>query len=172
MRGLRGKTRKRGAAAVEYALVYAGIILPLTSMLIFTAELLWVWNSAVDYTNEGARYASTRCWQPEGANVVTRMRENTPIMFDRQQFIDGQAEIEVRYFSRNAESGELEDFSCDGNECSLECIPDTVRVRISGYEFRAFMSYLGLPPVPIPDFQTTLPMESAGCSPYSEDCLP
>jgi len=169
---LRSKAGRRGAAAVEYALVYAGIILPLTSMLIFTAELLWVWNSGVDFTNRGARYAATHCWQPDGGNVVSNMRENTPIMFDRQQFIDGQAEIEVRYFGRNAESGDLEDFSCDGSQCSRECVPETVRVRISNYEFRAFVSYLGLPPVPIPDFQTTLPMESAGCSPDSEECLP
>jgi len=168
----RAEEQRSGAATVEYAMVFAGVILPITSMLIFTGQLLWVWNSAVDYTREGARYAATHCYQGGGANVVSYMRENTPIMFDRQRFRDGQAEIEVTYFGRNAESGELEEFSCDGTECSRECVPDSVRVRIVNYQFTAFLSYLGLPPVTMPDFQTTLPIESAGCSADSEECLP
>ncbi|MBM3810513.1 MAG: pilus assembly protein [Acidimicrobiia bacterium] len=168
----RAEEQRSGAATVEYAMVFAGVILPITSMLIFTGQLLWVWNSAVDYTREGARYAATHCYQGGGANVVSYMRENTPIMFDRQRFRDGQAEIEVTYFGRNAESGELEEFSCDGAECSRECVPDSVRVRIVNYQFTAFLSYLGLPPVTMPDFQTTLPIESAGCSADSEECLP
>jgi len=157
---------------MEYALAYAGLILPLTSILIFTSQLLWVWNSVVDYTREGARYAATHCVQGGGSNVVSYMQANTPIMFDRQKFRDGQAEIEVMYFSRNVETGELEEFACDGTECSRECVPDTVRVRISNYQFTPLLSYFGLPPVQMPDFQTTLPMESAGCSPESEECLP
>ena len=56
------------------------------------------------------------------------------------------------------------DFSCDGN-CSTDCVPDTVTVRIRNYQFPRFMSFLGLPPVPLPDFRTSLPMEGAGCDP-------
>jgi hypothetical protein len=47
-----------------------------------------------------------------------------------------------------------------------------VRVTIAQYEFRSFMSYLGLPPIAIPNFQTTLPMEGAGCNPDTGECLP
>jgi len=161
----------RGAAIIEYAVVYAGLLLPVTMMIFFTAELLWVWNSVVDYTREGARYATTHCWQAGGTNVVSYMRANTPIMVDRDQFRDGQADIEVAYFSRNADSGLLEEFSCDGSECSRQCVPEAVRVRVSNYQFRAFLSYLGLPPVSVPNFQTMLPMESAGCSADSEECV-
>jgi hypothetical protein len=161
---------RRGAAIFEYAIVYAGLLLPLTMMIVFTAELLWVWNSVVDYTREGARYATTHCWQPGGANVVSFMRANTPIMVDRDQFRDGQAELEIAYFGRNAETGALQEFTCEGSPCSRQCVPDAVRVRVSSYQFRAFFAYLGLPPVAIPDFQTMLPMESAGCSPDSEVC--
>jgi hypothetical protein len=156
---------------LEYAIVYAGLLLPLTMMITFTSELLWVWHSVVDMTREGARYATTHCWQPGGSNVVSWMRANTPIMVDRDQFRDGGAEIEVSYFSRNAESGLLEDFACDGTACSRECVPQVVRVRVTTYEFRAFLSYLGLPPVPVPDFQTMLPMEGAGCSADAEECI-
>lgn len=162
---------RRGAVLVEYALVYVGLMLPVTMMVVFTAELLWVWHSVVDFTREGARYATTHCWQPGGANVVSYMRSNTPVMVDRDQFRDGEAGIEVVYFSRNAETGLLEEFACDGAECSRQCVPDAVRVRVSNYSFRAFFSYLGLPPVAIPDFQTLLPIESAGCSSDSEECV-
>jgi hypothetical protein len=146
-------------------------MLPVTMMVIFTAELLWVWHSVVDFTRDGARYAATHCWQPGGANVVSYMRSNTPIMVDRDQFRDGAADIEVAYFSRNSETGLLEEFSCEGAECSRQCVPDLVRVRVANYSFRAFFSYLGLPPVDVPDFQTMLPIESAGCSPDSEECV-
>lgn len=167
----RARARRRGAIVVEYAIAYAFLLLPLTMMIVFTAQLLWAWHSIADYTREGARYATTHCWQPGGANVVTYMRANTPIMVDRDQFRDGAAEIEVAYFARNAETGALEEFACEGAACSRQCVPDAVRVRVASYEFRAFLSYLGLPPVPVPDFQTMLPVESAGCSQDSEECV-
>ena len=31
-------------------------------MVIFVAEMLWVWHSVVDFTRDGARYAATHCW--------------------------------------------------------------------------------------------------------------
>ncbi len=159
-----GNSGRHGQATVEYALIYAGVILPITFALIFTAQLLWVWHSVGAFTRDGARFASTHCWQSGASNVLTHMRSNVPMMTDREQFQTGQAEIDVRYWRRDPESGELTEFTCEGGECSAECIPDTVQVRIVNYEFRHFMAFLGLPPIPMPDFQTTLPMESAGCN--------
>ena len=52
-----------GQTVVEYALIYAGVILPLTFAIVFLGELLWVWHSVVDYTRDGARYAASHCWQ-------------------------------------------------------------------------------------------------------------
>jgi len=154
----------QGQATLEYALAYSAILLPLTFAIIFTAQLLWIWNSVVGFTRDGARYASTHCWQAGAGNVLSYMRDNVPLMADREQFQHGEAEIEVLYYSRDSESGDLAEFTCEGGDCSTECIPDLVTVKISNYEFRGFMAYLGLPPVRMPDFQTTLPMESAGCS--------
>lgn len=157
---------------MEFILAYSALLLPVTMMIIFTANLLWVWNSMTDFTREGARYASTHCWQGDGGNVRTWMQQNVPLTFDREQFQGGPAEITVEYYGKDPESGTLTEFSCDQGECSRGCVPEVVRVRITSYEFRSFMSYLGLPPVAMPDFQTTVPMESAGCSPDTEDCLP
>ena len=100
------------------------------------------------------------------------MRSNVPAMIDFDQFQQGAADIQVQYFTRNIDTGALEEFSCSGGECSTECIPDTVTVRVQGYAYRRFLSYLGLPPIPLPDFHTSLPMESAGCDPEQGSCLP
>lgn len=153
-------------------LAYSALLLPMTMMIIFTAKLLWVWHSVADFTREGARYASTHCWQSDGDNVRTWMRQNFPLTWDRDQLTGGPAEIQVDYFGRNADSGEMEAFSCDLGECSAACVPDIVRVRITSYEFRSFFGFLGLPPLAMPDFQTSVPMESAGCTADSEECLP
>lgn len=167
---MRSRRAQGGQAAIEWALTYLGLVLPLTMMLYHGANLLWVWNTMVDFTRLGAQYAVTHCWEPGGSNVVNWMRQNTPPVFDRDQFRDGGVEIEVTYFARNAESGELEDFSCEGASCSRECVPDVVRVRIVNYEYRGLLSYFGLAPVAMPPFTTILPVESAGCNPEEESC--
>ncbi len=171
MAALRRRNARGGQALVEFALAYSAIILPLTCMVIFTAHMMWVWNSVIEWTRNGARYAATHCAQGGGSNVIEFMRNNVPLTFDYEQFRSGPAEVQVEYFSRDPESGELVTFTC-GSDCSLECIPDVVRVRVTNYEFRAFQSYLGLPPIPIPEFATTVPVESAGCDPETGSCLP
>lgn len=168
---VRNRHPRRGQSLVEFAIIYSAVILPLTFALIFTAQMMWVWNSAVEWTRNGARYASTHCYQGGAGNVIEFMRNNVPLTFDIEQFRQGPAEIQVRYWGRNAESGALEEFSC-ASDCSTECIPDAVTVRITNYEFRAFQGYLGLPPIPIPAFDTTVPIESAGCDPEQGSCLP
>ena len=164
------KRSTRGQATLEFAITFAAITMPLTFAIIFTSQLLWVWHSVVDFTRDGARYAVTHCYMGGGENVVSYMRTHVPPMVDWEQFAQGGATIEVQYYQRNAGAGQLEQFTCEGSECSTECIPDAVTVRIIGYEFRRVLTFLGIAPVPLPDFRTSLPMESAGCSPGS-DCL-
>ena len=55
-----------GQALVEFALAWGVVILPLTFMIIFTSELLWIWHSVADFTRDGARYAATHCWEGDG----------------------------------------------------------------------------------------------------------
>jgi hypothetical protein len=161
-----------GQATVEYAITFAGIMMPMTFMIIFTAQLLWTWHSIVDYTRVGAHYATTHCWQASGDNVVAFMRANVPAIVDQDQFRNGSADINVHYFSRDPDTGSLIDFICDGGDCSSACIPDAVTVSVSNYQFTRFMSFLGLPPVALPDFRTSMPIEGAGCDPEQNTCLP
>lgn len=161
-----------GQASAEFAILSAGVLMPVTFMLVFTAQMLWTWHSAVEWTREGARYAATHCFQAGGDNVRSWMRTHVPAHLDQQEFSAGTAEININYYARNVETGTLEDFSCDGGDCSTECVPDAVTIRIGGYQYRTFLNYLGLPPIQMPNFMTSMPIESAGCDPEAGTCLP
>src|SRR5258705_12536487 len=162
---------RKGQSTVEFAITYAGVIIPTTFALIFTSQLLWIWHSVADFTRQGAGYAVTHCWQGSGDNVAQFMRANVPPMIDRDQFQNGPAQISVTYFSKHPDTGQLIPFQCDG-ECSANCVPATVTVTVTGYEFRTFVTSFGFPPVVIPNFQMSLPMESAGCDPEQGTCVP
>lgn len=160
-----------GAALVEYALAYVAVILPLTFAIIFTAQLLWIWHSVGEWTRDAARYAATHCWQASGGNVQTWMRSNVPPMFDRDQFQNGGVDLSIQYFARDPDTGTLSQFSCD-TECSTQCVPDTVTIAVRNYQYQTFLTYLGLSPIQMPEFQTSAPMESAGCDPEQGTCVP
>ena len=160
-----------GQSTVEFALVYAGVVFPLMFALIYTSQLLWIWHSVNDWTRAGAGYAATHCWQASAGNVLGFMRSNVPAMINQDEFTSGPAVIGVSYFSEDPCSSELVPFTCD-TDCSTDCTPDTVTVSVTGYSYRTFVTALGLPAVPLPDFQTSMPVESAGCDPEQGVCLP
>jgi Flp pilus assembly pilin Flp len=162
---------QRGAALVEYALAYTAIILPLTFAIVFTAQLLWIWHTIGEWTRGAARYASTHCWQASAGNVQTWMQTNLPAVVNADQFRTGGADLSIQYFSRDAGTGALTAFSCD-SECSTQCVPDTVTVAVRNFQYQTFFTYLGLPPIQMPDFQTSVPIESAGCDPEQGTCVP
>jgi len=167
----RSRGCQRGQSSVEFVLAYASVLLPLILAIVFTSQLLWVWHSANEFTRIGAGYATTHCWQSSAENVVGFMRANVPPMIGQEQFQNGPVQINVTYSARDPETGQLTPFQCDG-ECSVNCIPDTVTVSVTGFEYRTFVTAIGLPPVTLPDFRTSLPMESAGCDPEQGVCLP
>ena len=167
----RGRFGRAGQTTVEFALASAAILLPLTFALIFTAQLLWIWHSINEFTRQGASYAATHCWQSSAGNVVVFMRSNVPPMINQNEFQSNQVQIAVSYFGRDPTSGQLAPFQCD-SECSTSCIPDAVTVSVSGFSYSPFGSARSLPAIPIPNFETSLPIESAGCDPEQGVCLP
>ena len=84
----------------------------------------------------------------------------------------GLADLTINYYARDLTSGTITDFTCDAGDCTAGCIPDLVTVHVSTYQFKTFLSYLGIPAVTIPDFSATTAMESAGCDPEQGVCLP
>lgn len=167
MRKRCSRRRQRGQAVIEFALLYAGVILPLTFMIIFVAEMLWIWHGVVDFTRDGARFAATHCYQASGANVVAYMQTHVPAIIDQNRFQTGEVTITVEYFSLNAD-GTTAAFSPDA--CA-GCMPDTVSVSIPNYQFLRFSGYFRLPPVTMPPFTTNLPMESGGFQDASGVCV-
>lgn len=167
----RNSGRRSGQALLEYALLYVGVILPLTFGLVFLCEMLWVWHSVAELTRDTARYAATHCYQSSNANVTAYMQTHVPRMIDMQQFIEGPASVDVTYFSQDPASGQLTQFAggCPA-ECSVDCMPDAVTVSVSNYQFTHFLTFLKLPPITIPPFPTSLPMESGGCDPQAGNC--
>ncbi len=161
----------RGQETVEFALLYASVILPLTFMVVFVAEMLWIWHSVVDFTRDGARYAATHCWMSDGSNVVNYMESHVPMMIDMNQFQTGEAGISVQYFQLDPASGTLSDFTCSNGDCSTGCVPDLVTVSITNYQFTRFSSFFRLPAVLMPSFQTSMPIGGAGCD-ESGNCVP
>lgn len=169
--GRAARSTRSGQTTIEFALTYVGMIVPLTFGIIYISELLWVWHSINDFTRQGASYATTHCWQSSADNVRGFMRMNLPTMIDQDQIRSGPAQINIAYDAKDPDSGQLTAFQCD-TECTSACVPDTVTVSITGYQFSNFVTYLGLPPVTLPNFRTSLPMESAGCDPEQGVCNP
>jgi hypothetical protein len=153
---------RSGQAALEFALLYSAVILPLTFMVVFVAEMLWTWHSVVDFTRAGAQFAATHCWEPDGSgsNVVNWMEGHVPRMMDQDQFQNNAAGMQVQYFTQAADGTLTALSSCaDGGAI---CEPDVVSVSVTSYQFTRFSSFFKLGAVLMPPFTTTIPMESGG----------
>jgi len=161
---------RAGQAVAEFALLYTAVALPLTFMVVFVAQMLWIWHSVVDFTRDGARYAATHCWQSDGSagNVLQYMQSHVPLMIDMDQFQNNTAGIQVQYFGEQPD-GSLAPF--DSGVCS-GCLPDAVSVRVTAYQYKRFSGFFKLPNVTIPPFTTTVPMESGGLQDASGTCVP
>ena len=163
---------RRGQASIEFAILYGVVIVPLVLGIVFVAQMYWTWHSMAEFTREGARYAATHCWQGDSGNVVSYMQTHVPPVVDSDQFRSGgTATVNVEYFQRDPDSGQLIAFSCTG-DCSPDCVPDAVNVSVTNYEFRRFVTFLRLPPVAMPSFLTSMPIASNGCDPELNTCNP
>src|SRR5580693_6655720 len=149
---MRGPEKRRGQITMEFALILAGAMIPVTFGMIFTAQVLWTWHSVNELTRIGARYAATHCWQSSAGNVTEFMLTNLPAMPNQQQFINGPVQIQVSYFAEDPTTGTLTPFSCDG-DCTTGCVPDVVTVTVSNYQVN-FLPML--PAVAMPNFQATM----------------
>ena len=161
------RTIQRGQAAIEFALIYGAVFLPLTFMTIFVAEMLWVWHSVAEFTRQAASYAATHC-ATDGSNVVAWMQSHVPPMIDQNRFQSGEVNFQVQYFSQTVD-GSMSPY--DPAACA-GCVPDSVSVSIAGYQFLRFAGFLRVAPATLPPFTTNVPMESAGYQDASGSCTP
>jgi hypothetical protein len=149
----------------------AGMI-PLTFGLFAFSEISWTYHALATLTRQGARYAATHCWQDDtGSNVVTWMQANAPAFPDKPLLQSGGIQIQVSYWTHDLATHQTVPFT-SASGCSPDSVPDSVTVSITGYEFNHFFPMLGLPPLQVPPFSTTIPIESAGANPETATSLP
>jgi Flp pilus assembly protein TadG len=166
------RRNSRGQASIETVLALIFGIIPITFGLLAFSELVWTYHALATLTRQGARYAATHCWQDEsGSNVVSWIQANAPAFPDRPLLASGGIQVEVTYWMHDPETRESVPFSCAGG-CTPDCVPDSVTVRIAGYEFNHFFPLLGLPPLQVPPFSTTVAIESAGGNPETDVSSP
>ncbi len=147
-------------------------LLPLTLALTAFAEVTWTYHALTTLTRQGAHYAATHCWTDStGSNVVTWMQANAPPFPDRAQLASGGIEIQVSYWTHDPLTRTSVPFTCAGG-CSPDCVPDSVTVGIVGYQFSHFLSGLGLQPLQVPPFATTVEIEGAGANPETAVSTP
>ena len=164
MAALEMRSKRSGQAAIEFALLYGAVILPLLFGTVFVAEMYWVWHSMVEFTRDGARYAATHCWQSDNQNVLGYMQSHVPRVIDQNQFqVGGSAQIVVEYFQHDPDSGQLVSFAGCSADCAVSCVPDAVTISVTNYQFSRFVNLVKLPPVVLPAFPTSMPIESNGC---------
>jgi hypothetical protein len=156
---------------MEFALLYAAAVLPLTFMLVYVSQMLWIWHSVVDFNRAIAQFASTHCWQTDnsGSNVLAWATAHVPPMIDRAQFQNNAAGITVAYFSQAADGSQT---PFDGAACGGSvCMPDVVSISVTGYQFNRFSGFFRLGNVTMPPFTTVVPMESGGYQDASGACV-
>jgi hypothetical protein len=156
-----GRRGRGGQAALEFAIIYAAVGIPLIFGTLLLSQLLWVWHSIAELTRDGARYAATHCWQPGGENVLQYMQTHVPPNLQMTAFqTGGTAQINIEYFSLDPDSGLLTPFTC-ANACSTACVPDSVSISVTNYQFTQYATLLKS--ITMPPFLTTQSIGSAGC---------
>jgi hypothetical protein len=162
------RSRCSGQASIELALVMLAALVPLTLGVVGIAEVAWTYHAVVTLTRQGAHYASTHCWEDDGgSNVTAWMQANAPAPLNLNGFRIGAGQIQVQYWTNNtsAQSSVPFDSSACAAACSPQCVPDSVTVGITGYQFQFPVPLFGLSQIQVPAFATTIEMQSAGGDP-------
>jgi hypothetical protein len=163
----------RGQAAIETALALVAAIVPLTIALLGFSEVAWTYHALATLTRQGAQYAATHCFQDDsGSNVTNWMIGNAPGFPDRPKLVTGEIPIQVQYWTHDSANHLSNPFSCGGDACSAQCVPDSVTVSINGYFYNHFFPYFGFAPFQVPSFSTTVEMQSTGGNPETGVSLP
>lgn len=162
----------RGQASFETALALLFIMVPVTLALVGFAEVTWTYHALATLTRQAAHYAATHCWQDNaGSNVVTWIQNNAPAFPDRPLLQGGDVQIAVSYWTHDLETHQSVPFECSGG-CSPDCVPDSVTVSVNGYQFNHFFPLLGMEPLQVPPFSTTVEMQGAGGDPETGTSAP
>lgn len=151
------KRKQKGQTLVEFALV-ALIFFVILFGLIEFARALWTWNTIVQATRAGARFAVVEA--PTGAdtevkNYVVYLNSagtGTPVLPGLTV-----SNITVEYLDLTTNPATI------AGTVSEKRSSDVVQIRVAGYTFSFIIPILGSS-ITLPPFTTTLPLEGLGAS--------
>jgi Flp pilus assembly protein TadG len=143
--------RERGQTLVEFAFVVL-LFLVLVFGIIEFGRALWTWNTIVQATRAGARYAIVE--QPTADDSLIK---KVVVYYDpnatssSSPVVPGltEANVTVRYLKY------------DGTDATTKNLADMIEVSVTNYQFTFLVPLFGSG-LSMPAFRTTLPVEGLG----------
>ena len=144
--------REEGQTLVEFAFVAMLFLLLLFGIIEFS-RALWTWNTIVQATRAGARYAVVEAPTADDAQVKKFVAYHDPSGASSQPVVPGfnETNVSVQYLMN------------DGSVSTNKSLADVVQISVNGYQFNFLVPLFGTG-ITLPGFSTTLPLEGLGAS--------
>ena len=142
---------EKGQALVEFAMV-ALLFFTLVFGIIEFGRALWTWNTIVQATRAGARYAAVEIPTSDDTPIMKVVVYNDPnATTSSTPVVSGltEANVRVRYLNNN------------GTVATNKTVADLIEVSVVNYQFTFLVSLFG-PRINLPPFTTSLPLEGLG----------
>jgi Flp pilus assembly protein TadG len=158
VQGLAGKRRQRGQTLLEFALVALLFFVVLFCLIEF-ARALWTWNTIVQATRAGARFAVVEAPVASDTTVknyvvyLNGAGTGSPVLPGLTS-----SHVQVSYLKHNPPNPPI-----TASTVSEKYDADVVQISISGYSFTFIVPFFDSS-ITIPSFTTTLPIEGLGAS--------
>src|SRR5436309_2386060 len=142
---------QKGQALLEFAAVTL-LFFTLVFGIIEFGRALWTWNTIVQATRAGARYAAVEIPTSNNTEIKKVVVYNDPNAgASSTPVVPGltEANVRVRYL-RN-----------DGSNVANKTMADLIEISVVNYRFTFLVSFFG-PRINLPPFTTSLPLEGLG----------
>ena len=147
------KKTEKGQALLEFAAVTL-VFFTLAFGIIEFGRALWTWNTIVQATRAGARYAAVALPTGNDSEIKKVVVYNDPnATAGTTPVVPGltEANVTVQYLNN------------DGSVAANKAVADLIQVSVTGYQFNFLVSLFG-PQLSLPAFTTSLPLEGLGAS--------
>jgi Flp pilus assembly protein TadG len=142
---------EKGQALVEFAMVTL-LFFTLIFGIIEFGRALWTWNTIVQATRAGARYAAVEIPTSDDTPIKKVVVYNDPNGgASSTPVVPGLTEtnVTVRYLNN------------DGTLAANKSVADMIEISVINYQFNFLVSLFG-PSISLPPFRTSLPLEGLG----------
>jgi Flp pilus assembly protein TadG len=147
----RTEKSEKGQTLVEFALVTLVFFVLVFGITEF-GRALWTWNTIVQATRAGARYAVVETPTSDDMQIKKVVAYNDPnANSSSTPVVPGLTEtnVSVRYLTNG------------GSPASNKNTADLIAVSVTGYQFSFLVPLFGTQ-IPLPSFTTKLPLEGLG----------